>query len=474
MNQKPYYFLKSIALTVALISSGIWANGQYCIPSHSIQCGSSGYINNVSTTGGTTNITNNGTGCGNSTTSYSDYTGNSSMRVVQNAGSSVSVSVKMGPSGGVPGTYIYRAQIYVDWNQDGTFDPAADLVGAANAITGNGSAGVITFNVPLTAKNGLTRMRIRTGTLKSIPASSTQFHPCNNMQEGEAEDYNFEVINPCIPPSGLAISDVDYKSAKIGWSTKANAKLYEYYFTNDKSTIPPTSIGYNYTTDTTLSYDNLICDTMYYIYLRSVCDTTGSTIFWDTSGWVSDSFRTPPCCYDPNVSVANVSSSTAVASWPPVGSAYGYEYIVSTDSTLPQVIQGTYTTYTSAFLQGLMGSTHYYVHVRSRCSPTPLSSWSRRVFLTQPPTSVNSISGNNMFDVTAYPNPVESTLTIDINGKTTGKASIYLIDVTGKVISNTAVTTNKVKIDMSSLSSGIYTVKYIDDEQNKVLKVTKQ
>lgn len=474
MNQKPYSFFKGIALTIAMAAAAVVAQAQYCIPTYSIQCDNSTFINNISTTGGTTNITNNNTGCGNTSTSYSDYTSNSSMRVVQNAGSNVTVTVKMGPSGGTAGTYVSRIQIYVDWNQNGDFTDAGDLVGFISALTGGGSSGNASFTVPLSAKHGLTRMRIRAASRKSIPEPGGSFSPCGNHQEGEAEDYNFEVVNPCVPPTGLTVSNVDYKSATISWNVKQNAKLYEYYFTNDKSTIPPTSMGYTYTSATTLNYNNLICDTMYYFYLRSVCDTTGSTIFWDTSAWTVDSFRTDPCCYAPNVSVQNVGASTAVASWAPINTAYGYEYIVSVNATLPQVIQGTYTTYTSAFLQGLSGSTQYYVHVRSRCSPTPLSGWTTTGFLTQPAVSVNTVSGNNMFDVSAYPNPVENNLTVEINGKTTGNASVWLIDITGKVISNTPVTSNKVNVDMTSLPSGLYTVKYVDDVHNEVLKVTKQ
>ncbi len=472
MNQKPY-FLRSIALAFVMLMGGYVANAQsYCVPTYTLSCTGSTFIDDFSTSGGITNITNNNTGCGN-TNSYSNYTGNASMKVTQDAGSSVSLTINLGPNSGTAGTYLSRVEVYVDWNQDGDFVDAGELAGSINAMQASGSSGSVNVTVPLTAKNGLTRMRIRSASRKNIPEPASTFSPCANHQEGEAEDYNFEVINPCLPPTALSVSGVTYKTATISWTGRPNAKLYEYYFTNNKSNVPPTSIGYHYTSATTLSYENLTCDTMYYIYVRSVCDTTGITMNWDTSGWVADSFRTDPCCYKPEVKIENVTSSTAIARWDPVGSAYGYEYIVSTKKDIPQVIQGTYTTYTSAFLQGLSGSTLYYFHVRSRCSPTPLSVWDTKVLQTQPALSVNSVNGSNVFELAAYPNPVTDLLTVDINGSIAGNATVWLMDITGKAISSTPVTQSKVSIDMSNLPSGVYTIKYVDDEHNKVMKVNK-
>ncbi|MEZ5016903.1 MAG: GEVED domain-containing protein [Flavipsychrobacter sp.] len=477
-------FARSIAIRIAYVLAIVFisvsmSNAQsYCIPTYTLSCSGSTFIDNVTTTGAMTNIINNNTGCGNTAASYSDYTGNTTMKVIQDAGSSVTVNVKMGPLTGPSPcavcNYISRIQIYVDWNQNGSFSDPGELVGAIPALTGSGSAGNLTFSVPLSAKHGVTRMRVRAASRKSVPELASSFDPCANHQEGEAEDYNFEVINPCLPPTNLSSGDVNYKSANIKWNSKGNAKLYEYYFTNDKSTIPPTSVGYKYTTDTSMLFSDLVCDTQYYFYLRSICDTTGSTIFWDTSSWTLDSFRTDPCCYNPNVSIQNITSTTAVASWSPIKTAYGYEYLVSTSPVIPVSAKGTYTTYTSAFLQGLSGGVQYYLHVRSRCTPTPLSEWNTTGLLTQPPLSVNATIGDGTFEISIFPNPVSSILSVDIKGEIGANAILEILDMTGRVLKQKSVTVRLEELNVSELPSGIFIIKYQDDQKIQQIKINKQ
>lgn len=471
MNKSSYSFLKSCLALAVLLMGWSSANAQCqwtTIPSFTVQCNSSAsvYIQSFSSTGGINNITNNNTNCGNTSTSYSAYT---NMQVTANAGSTVTFTVQTPSSS----NNLTRASLWIDWNQNNDFEATEEYAFTQLMFGTTSNPQQVQVSVPVTAKNGLTRMRVRAVTNGINPPVATS-DPCATRQFGETEDYGFEVINPCLPPDVLSISNVDFKSAEISWSEKGNARLYEYVLSLDPN-FYPSSAGYNYTSANQrfLSLENLICDTTYYVYVRCVCDTSASSaIFWDTSTWKVDSFTTEPCCYDPNPTINNITSTTAIGRWDPVGSAYGYEYAVSVQNTPPQA--GTYTTYTSAFLQGLMSSQIYYLHVRSRCSPTPLSDWKSVVFATNKTLNVSNVNGSNVFEMTAFPNPVSDNVTITVNGTRAGDAKIYVTDLTGKTLSAMPVTSEVTNVDMSAYPSGIYIVKYADDAHNKVLKVSKQ
>jgi len=108
---------------------------------------------------------------------YGEYT-NSVANVT--AGSNYNVTM-------VPGfrrrqrNQVFR--IFVDWNQDGDFDDANELVGSSSPGTGNAT---ITVSVPSSATNGNTRIRI---SMKRNSGASA----CQTFTRGEVEDYTLNI-----------------------------------------------------------------------------------------------------------------------------------------------------------------------------------------------------------------------------------------------------------------------------------------
>jgi hypothetical protein len=337
------------------------------------------------------------------------------------------------------------------------------------------------FLVPPAAANGMTRMRIRAGTSTALGfPPNTPYMPCaaGNFLYGEVEDYDFEIINPCLAPSAVNFNNITDKSVSITWSPRANAKFYEYLVTKTKG-IPAS--GNYYTTQTTINLPDAVipieCDTKYYVYTRSICDTGKGGItepYWDKSGWREDSFKTNPCCYMPEVTINNITSTSAIASWMPVPSVVKYEYVISVDTNMVAPQSGTKTTQTSVLLKGLAPSQDYIFWLRALCTPTPYSDWRRVTFLTQPYLGIPNTDGAE-FEVQAYPNPVKDVVTMEIaKGIRVGNATATLSDVTGKVLMQTRVTGDKVDFNMSDKPAGVYILKYNDDLNTQVLKITKQ
>ena len=152
------------------------ANECYCVP---VGANSYYYIKDFSTTGGTTaNISNLDSGL--SPGGYGNFF--HTHTVSREIGGTVNFDAKYG------GSNAFGFRIWVDWNQDGFFDPDTELAynstAYSNAHTGS-------FTVPATAMSGVTRMRI----VNRYFTSNGTLDPCaTNHTDGEFEDYKFIVL----------------------------------------------------------------------------------------------------------------------------------------------------------------------------------------------------------------------------------------------------------------------------------------
>jgi dienelactone hydrolase len=83
------------------------------------------------------------------------------------------------------------------------------------------------------------------------------------------------------------------------------------------------------------------------------------------------------------------------------------------------------------------------------------------------------------FEVSIFPNPVQSSMSIRLNGSTAGKTSILVYNVSGQLqlqqeFTKDAGIVNK-QINISKLPAGIYLVHIIiDDKHKKILRIVKQ
>ncbi|GGG56212.1 hypothetical protein GCM10010976_28830 [Bizionia arctica] len=147
----------------------------YCTPSST---STSYYIDDFSTTGGTTNITNNNTGTGITSNGYSDYTAQSASQI---AGSVLNFSTDFSDR-----DTTFGFNIWVDWNQNAIFENS-ERVYASNAYV-TGATG--NFTIPGATAAGNYTMRIRNDFYITNP------NPCSSINRGEAEDYTLRVVPP--------------------------------------------------------------------------------------------------------------------------------------------------------------------------------------------------------------------------------------------------------------------------------------
>jgi len=152
------------------------------------------YINDFEVTGGISDLSNLGSGCS-GTTGYGDFT---DMSASAYQGTVVNYNINL------YSTYT-SCKLWIDWNQDGDYDDAGELMynSGASGYAPTSISG--SFEVPYTALAGETGMRLRTFNSWGYD----YFTACYNYGWGETEDYKFNVVepDPCdeVPFTGLSI-----------------------------------------------------------------------------------------------------------------------------------------------------------------------------------------------------------------------------------------------------------------------------
>ncbi len=273
------------------------------------------------------------------------------------------------------------------------------------------------------------------------------------------------VMPECYQPGSILVSGVTDTSADFMWGITSNANYYEYQV--DTNIAPPAGgSGFSSTTGMSAHVENLIPQTKYYIHLRSRCFTS------DSSAWVLDSIVTRMGCLRPVVTINGAQTNNVSAAWDAVPNAIAYEYRVSHSNSVPAFGTETTNTFTGPITLPTDGK-DYYLHVRAKCN----SQFSFSTWVTHPlrvmPTGVANLSGN-IFDIYVHPNPVKNIVSISIIG-TVENGLLTLYDATGKLIQQlhgNAIST--IDMDMSSLAQGIYMLKYQDNLNSRVIKLTKE
>ena len=152
---------------------------------------------------------------------YANYTTSVSGHSAEQ-GQLVSFSYTVGSCGG---SYPHHAKIFADWNQDGDFLDAGEEVYASATTTSPTNTISGSFNVPLTATAGSTRLRI----IMSEEYGGNFITPNYSYSYGETEDYCFTVTvaPPCsgTPNPGATTSTLTVACVSQNFTLGFNGSL---------------------------------------------------------------------------------------------------------------------------------------------------------------------------------------------------------------------------------------------------------
>ncbi|MDH4472963.1 MAG: GEVED domain-containing protein [Fluviicola sp.] len=189
-----------------LTASATLPSSSYCQPTYSNGTGFGDYVSLVQL-----NTLNNAT-AGSGSPYYTLYPTAGSTTTTLTAGSTYTITLS-------PGTYTQNdLAAWIDFNQNGTLNDASEKLGETNNVGAAPATTAFTFTVPLTANNGVTRLRVR----DMDYGLTNAMDPCGAQSTfGETEDYNITIVGG-VDPYTITWSPATYLSSTSGPSVSAS------------------------------------------------------------------------------------------------------------------------------------------------------------------------------------------------------------------------------------------------------------
>ncbi|MFT4667119.1 MAG: hypothetical protein ACI9XB_004087 [Gammaproteobacteria bacterium] len=159
-------------------------------------------------------------------------------------------------------TYNVAWSVHIDYNADGDFDDANELIFSADASQDVQTADI---TIPIDAAFGLTKMRVsmREGIISA---------PCDNWTFGEVEDYCISILPtvlPCLLPQNLDTTNVTDQSVEMIWEMD-QYELAIGYIIRFKEVVETDWMEFSVNFPTYTAYNLTLC-TDYEFQVRTVC-----------------------------------------------------------------------------------------------------------------------------------------------------------------------------------------------------------
>ncbi|WP_084626431.1 T9SS type A sorting domain-containing protein [Mesonia mobilis] len=338
-----------------------------------------------------------------------------------------------------------------DWNSEiGLYSGSCNNLSCVESVDTEESIQQIVFNSQ-EGENYFINIGVNSGT--------------NNALEG-AFELEISTLGPppCAEPSAIIIQNIESNSASLSWSENGEANQWEVYYGLigfDPETEGEMIVVEN---DPQVTLPNLVSSSTYGVYIKSICEQNESELI----GPVNFITQTQICADPTNVSIADITESSAEINWVENGEATEWIIVYGTLGFNPET-DGTEVVDNDGVLgetlTGLEAGT-YEVYVYSICSESVSDISESEVFSTANLSTQNHLFNNFQY----YPNPVNSTLNLEANSRI-DRVEIY--NITGKKIYSNTIGSLTHQLDVSFTSAGIYLMKVYIEDQEKTFKLIK-
>lgn len=338
-----------------------------------------------------------------------------------------------------------------DWNSEiGLYSGSCNNLSCVESVDTEESIQQIVFNSQ-EGENYFINIGVNSGT--------------NNALEG-AFELEISTLGPppCAEPSAIIIQNIEFNSVSLSWSENGEANQWEVYYgliNFDPETEGEMIVVEN---EPQVTLPNLVSSTTYGVYIKSICEFNES----DLIGPVNFITQTQICADPTNLSISNITETSAEVSWVENGAATEWLIVYGTPGFDPafegvEVIDNDGVL--GETLTGLEAGT-YEVYVYSICSESVSNISEPEVFST-----ANLSTQNHLFNTFKYyPNPVNSKLNLEANSRI-DRVEIY--NITGKKIYSNTIGSLTHQLDVSFTSAGIYLMKVYIEDQEKTFKLIK-
>jgi hypothetical protein len=161
--------------------------------------------------------------------------------------------------------------VWFDWNQNGLYEASEWYQPYITGTTGS-----ITINVPVTAIQGQTGMRVRS---RAVGNTNGAIDACTAFGSGETEDYviNIGPLPTCPQPTNFGVIQSTLNSAQLDWVAGGAETTWQIqYGTQGFALGTGTTIT---TTNNPYTINGLTPYSFYQAYIRAICGP-GDTSFW--------------------------------------------------------------------------------------------------------------------------------------------------------------------------------------------------
>ncbi|MCS6906073.1 MAG: fibronectin type III domain-containing protein, partial [Bacteroidia bacterium] len=282
-------------------------------------------------------------------------------------------------------------------------------------------------------------------------------------------------IQPQPGPRILALNMTE-TTATISWEAVPTAASYTIEYQEGNSS-PRVVTGI---TSTTTTITGLQPNRAYSFRVIPVCASGASLQASEVEVGVT---RIIGCSAPQQARVSSITQESAVISWI-TSSATCYILSWGLEGTDPSEWQQVLVPHpgNSFTISGLLPGRRYVARLRTNCTLCSftigdISSWSSPITFTTPANRVE-YSNSMISSIRIYPNPTQSTSNLSFTASNYATATIYLVDVTGRLLLEKSILVqegyNEIELDLSALPTGIYWIRLQQGETTQVVKLMKK
>ncbi|MBG6111826.1 chitodextrinase [Flavobacterium sp. CG_9.10] len=402
--------------------------------------------------------------------------------------------------------------VFIDYNQNGLFTDAGELVWSNAASTTTPVSG--SFTIPSTATSGATRMRVSMK-YNAIPTA------CETFPYGQVEDYTINIVagtpDTTAPttPAALAASGTTQTTTNLTWTASTDNVAVTGYEVYQGATLKATVTGTTYavsglTASTAYTFSvkakdaagnisassNIVNVTTLAVVVSTYCTSQGNSVADEKIGKVvlgtinntstGGTGYTDFTSISTNLTLNTANTITITPAWTSTAYSEGYsvwvdynqdgdfadagEQVWTKAASTTTPVSGTFTIPATATI----GSTRMRVSMKYNAIPTACEAFS---YGQVEDYTINIVSGakqsetsrNTITDIKLYPNPTSSIINVT---SVSENATFKVYNLLGQMIINGKLSNGS--IDVSNINAGNYILEITDKETTSVKRFIKQ
>jgi hypothetical protein len=232
--------------------------------------------------------------------------------------------------------------------------------------------------------------------------------------------------------------------------------------------------------NTSLNLSSLQPNTTYQVRIRTQCSQNGTVVsqLSPIRSFTTLNNQGIQCLPPSNVSISNITATTAQINWTPAAGAIQYNLRyrkLGTTTWVNTVISSGLAS--SITVQGLSNSTTYEFQLRTKCNSNPdeFSPYSAVFTFVTPAQRIEEIEALRTL---IYPNPTNNNINVVINTVSETQTTIRITDLLGRVLLNETEEllsgNNTITYNISEYAAGVYLVHVGNGNTQQVYKVVKE